>query len=277
MRDTKKVDPNEAESSPHGSISSSEYTRDYYLSSCQGHEEFITSKGRYLPIRLSLPLKLAELSFGLQVVDIGCGRGEIILQCAKQGSIAWGIDYAFPALELAKEAIHDSSDQESMNMIGIQQANAQHLPFMNDSADVVFMLDLVEHLLPEELKRALVETFRILKPGGRLIIHTMPNLWYYHFGYPVYRFIQSLRGEELPEDPRKRWSYSHVHVNEQTPRTLKKALIASGFQTKVWLQSTVSYEYEKNLIVRRGMEFLTTVPPLRTIFCNDIFAVGIKN
>lgn len=272
MRDTNKKDQKKS-----GSISSSEYTRDYYLSSCQGHEEFISTKGRILPLRLSLPLSLAELTAGMQVVDIGCGRGEIILQCAKQGSISWGIDYAFPALELAKEALDDSTNQEIINSIGIQQAEAQHLPFKNNSTDIVFMLDVVEHLLPDELRLAFGETLRILKPGGKLIIHTMPNLWYYHFGYPVYRFMQRLRGEKLPADPRQRWTYSHVHVNEQTPRTLKQAMIASGFHTKVWLQSTVSYEYESNQLVRRGMDFLTTVPPLRTVFCNDIFAVGTKS
>jgi ubiquinone/menaquinone biosynthesis C-methylase UbiE len=258
------------------SIAPSEYTRDYYLSSCQGHEEFTTTKGRVLPLRLSLPLKIAGLTEGMQVVDIGCGRGEIILQCAQRGSYAWGIDYAFPGLELANEAIQNYTDQEVTKFLGIQQANAVRLPFKNNSTDVVFMLDVVEHLVPDELNQALSEIFRILKPGGKLIIHTMPNLWYYHFGYPIYRFIQRLRGEILPADPRERWTYSHVHVNEQTPRSLKKTLIASGFQTNVWLQSTVSYAYEKNSFVRRGMEILTTAPPLHTIFCNDIFAVGLK-
>jgi ubiquinone/menaquinone biosynthesis C-methylase UbiE len=276
LRNTKKIDQNETESSPHGSISSSEYTRDYYLSSCQGHEEFVTTKGRILPLRLSLPLKLADLSAGMQVVDIGCGRGEIILQCAKKGSYAWGFDYAYPALELANEAIHESNNQEYINSLGLQQANAVNLPFKNNSADVVFMLDVVEHLVPDELKKAFSEIWRVLKPGGKLIIHTMPNLWYYRFGYPVYRLVQRLRGEMLPTDPRMRWTYSHVHVNEQTPRSLKRTLLECGFQTRVWLQSTVSYEYENSLIVRRGMEFLTKVPPFQTIFCNDIFAVGLK-
>lgn len=276
LSDRNSKDLEETESSRHMSVSPSEYTRDYYLSSCQGHEEFTSTKGRVLPLRLSLPLKLANLTAGMRVVDIGCGRGEIILQCAQRGSYAWGIDYAFPALELANEAIQETTNRELNKFLSIQQANALNLPFENGSIDIVFMLDVVEHLVPDELNQAFSEIKRILKPGGKLIIHTMPNLWYYHFGYPVYRFLQRLRGEFLPADPRRRWTYSHVHVNEQTPRSLKKSLTASGFQTRVWLQSTVSYEYEKNRFVRRGMELLTTVPPMRMIFCNDIFAVGLK-
>ena len=139
------------------------------------------------------------------------------------------------------------------------------------------MLDIVEHLLPDELSAALGEVWRILKPGGQVIIHTMPNLWYYRIGYPIFRFIQGLRGEILPADPRQRWEYSHVHVNEQTPSKLRSTLLAYNFETRVWLQSTVSYEYESNDFVRRGMEFVTSTTPFRSIFCNDIFAIGLKS
>lgn len=265
------------EPTKNGSVSSAEYTRDYYLTSCQGHEEFISSKGKILPLRLSIPLELAQLSEGMQVIDIGCGRGEIIIHSAFKGSLAWGIDYAYHALELTKEAVYDFTDPHIQKNISLQQADARMLPFSDASADVVFMLDVVEHLLPDELRAALDEAWRILKPGGQVIIHTMPNLWYYRIGYPIYRLLQRLRGERLPADPRQRWEYSHVHVNEQTPRKLKIALRASKFTTRVWLQSTVSYDYESNNIVRYGMEFLSSKPPFRSIFCNDIFATGLKS
>ena len=76
----------------------------------------------------------------------------------------------------------------------------------------------------------------------------MPNLWYYRFGYPLYRFIQRLRGQRLPVDPRSRWDYSHVHVNEQNPRKLVLELRSSNFQAKIWLYPAQSYEYEHNRI-----------------------------
>jgi ubiquinone/menaquinone biosynthesis C-methylase UbiE len=258
------------------SIPSADYTRDYYLTSCQGHEEFISSKGKVLPLRLSLPLELAELTQGMRVIDVGCGRGEIVIHSAFNELYAWGIDYAYQALKLAKEAVNEFTHQEIREKIGLQQAEAAYLPFSNESADVIFMLDVVEHLLPAELSQALTEVWRVLRPGGRVVIHTMPNLWYYRIGYPIYRFMQAIRGEKLPADPRQRWEYSHVHVNEQTPGNLKSALRDSRFETRVWLQSTVSYEYEKNYFIRRGMEFVTRTPPFRTVFCNDIFAIGVK-
>lgn len=257
-------------------ISSAEYTRDYYLTSCQGHEEFISSRGMLLPLRLSLPLELASLSQGMRVIDIGCGRGEIVIHSAVKDSYAWGLDYAYHALELAKEAVNEFTQQEIQEKIGLQQADAGHLPFSSESADIIFMLDVVEHLLPDDLNDALSEVWRVLKPGGQVIIHTMPNLWYYRIGYPIYRFLQGMRGEKLPADPRQRWQYSHVHVNEQTPGKLKSFLRTNKFDSRVWLQSTVSYEYEKNNFIRRGMEIVTSTPPFRALFCNDIFAIGVK-
>jgi ubiquinone/menaquinone biosynthesis C-methylase UbiE len=259
------------------SIPSTEYTRDYYLTSCQGHEMFSSSKGKDLPLRLRIPLEIARLLEGMQVVDIGCGRGEILIHSALKGSFIWGIDYAYHALELAKDTVNDFTDPHIQRNIGLQQADAKNLPFSGDSADIVFMLDIVEHLLPDELYRALGEVWRILKPGGQVIIHTMPNLWYYRIGYPLYRFMQVLRGERLPADPRQRWDYSHVHVNEQTPSKLRSSLLAHNFETQVWLQSTVSYKYESNDFVRYGMEFVTNTAPFRSIFCNDIFAIGLKS
>lgn len=258
-------------------IPPSDYTRDYYLTSCQGHEEFISTFGKKLPLRLKLPLNIASIQPGMFIVDIGCGRGEIIRHCALEGAIAWGLDYSWDAVSLSRETLSVLREKDIDGKIGIQQADAKHLPLKSESVDVVFMLDVVEHLLPEELSLTLSEINRILKPGGRLIIHTMPNLWYYRFGYPVYRLLQRFRGDQLPANPRERWTYSHVHINEQTPRRLRKTLALAGFNASVWLKSTVSYRYEGNLIVRSAMEFLTRAYPFKLIFCNDIFAVGIKS
>ena len=50
---------------------------------------FNTSKGRDLLARLDIPLRLANLRPGVLVIDVGCGRGEIIAQAAQHGNWAW--------------------------------------------------------------------------------------------------------------------------------------------------------------------------------------------
>ncbi|MBC8504178.1 MAG: methyltransferase domain-containing protein [Chloroflexi bacterium] len=246
------------------------YTQEYYLAACEGHKEFITTQGRNLPQRLSRPLELAHIQPGQFILDIGCGRGEITLHCAQKKAFTWGLDYAPEALQLTKRLPNSRE-------MAFQQANALYLPFAENSIDTIFMLDIVEHLTPEGLVASLNEVHRILKPSGKLIVHTMPNLWYYRFGYPLFRLIQQLRGQESPKDPRSRWRYAHLHVNEQNPLKLKNTLSAVNFHTKVWLESTQDYTRESNKIIRVIMQTLSRLPVLKWIFCNDIFAISIKN
>ncbi len=258
------------------SVPSTEYTREYYVEGAADHDEFVASRGKILSHRLTIPFGYAAVQAGQRILDIGSGRGELIHHCARRGALACGIDYAYQAVRLANDALDETLPPEMRLRAAIQQANAMQLPFAANSFDTIFMLDVVEHLLPDELEAVLREAHRVLNPTGRLIIHTMPNLWYYHYGYPVYRALQGLRGLKLPADPRARWKFSHVHVNEQTPTRLAQMLRACGFKTQVWLESTQDYGYEKNKLVYWGMTALTRAYPLRYIFCNDIFAFGRK-
>ncbi len=258
------------------SIPAEVYTREYFETSCQGYDEFKLTHGEKLPLRLSIPLKVGKIASGMYVVDLGCGRGELVINCARLGAKTWGVDYSKDALVLAREGLTDEKFSKYKNRMAIQRGNVQQLPFADESIDLIYMLDIVEHLNPEELQSAFNEAWRILRPEGRLVVHTMPNLWYYHYGYPIYRFILSLIGSRLPKNPRERWEYAHVHVNEQEPRKLRKAMEASRFRTKIWLFPAQTYENETNSILRMGMEFLSHVYPFRWIFCNDIFAIGTK-
>jgi glycosyltransferase involved in cell wall biosynthesis/ubiquinone/menaquinone biosynthesis C-methylase UbiE len=257
-------------------IPSTDYDREYYTNHCGGFEEFNASAGRSLHLRHKISFDLAGLEPGMKIVDIGCGRGEIVYHCARIGCKIWGMDYSSQAVRIAADVLTDILSGEERQRYLIQQANARSLPFESEAIDIVFMLDIVEHLYPAELGEALQEVYRILKPGGLLVVHTIPNLWYYRYGYPVFRLSQALRGVKLPADPRKRWAYSHVHVNEQSPAGLKYTLDRAGFKTHVFLKSTQRFEHEQNRLVRRGMEFLAWAYPFRWIFCDDIFALGVK-
>jgi len=258
------------------SVSPDVYTREYYERCCQGYKEFQQSRGQILPLRLRIPLRLGSLRPGMRVLDVGCGRGEFLLHAAQEGVFTCGLDYAREAVLISKRTVAEVDSSYRKNILGVQQADARHLPYPSRIFDRVFLLDIVEHLYPEELHEMLVEVHRVLRKGGFAVVHTMPNVWYYRFGYPLYRLLQRLRGVQLPMNPRERWPYHHVHVNEQDPISLSRVLRAAGFSARVWLAPAQRYDNERNPLVRVGMEGAVRFYPFRWIFCNDIFAIARK-
>ncbi len=67
-------------------------------------EEFVRTQGRNLRPRVLYSLKIAKLVSGMRVLDVGCGRGEIVLHCARHGIDAVGVDYSTEAISIAEKA-----------------------------------------------------------------------------------------------------------------------------------------------------------------------------
>ena len=262
------------------------YTEEYFTTACEGYDEFLTTEGQQLSRRLAAAFDLATVAPGMQVLDVGCGRGEILLHCAELGADVYGIDYAPVALQLTKrlleKAQQDTEKETSKNEggIGVSLADAKHLPFPDGYFDRVLMFDVVEHLHPWELHQAMEEIHRVLKPNGRFIIHTAPNIWYDRYAYPIVRQFRRILGQgaEYPKNPRE-FLVDHnqdVHVNEQSWWSLKQALKAAGFSGKVWLDSPPQNRSE-NVILGILRRFLFGVPPARWFFEREVFAVAAKN
>ena len=249
------------------------YTSEYYEHCCDGYEEFSLTHGDGLPARLAFSLQLAGLKPGMKVLDVGCGRGEVGRQCVQAAATWCGIDYAPESLKLAGVVRRNLEDGQRLKY-WLARASAIALPFQGHSFDRVFMLDVVEHLTCTELSTSLGEIRRVLSPEGQLVIHTAPSLWYYRYGYPLYRLLQGLRRKRLPANPRERWAYNDVHINEQTSLTLGRTLRAHGFRAKVWLTSTQNYAQEPNTMIRFAMHFVSRVFPFKLVFADEIMAIG---
>jgi len=109
----------------------------------------------------------ALIKSGDNVLDVGCGTGEVALLAktrAKDGKV-YGIDPAPEMIAVAKKkAARKKLDIDFR--VGVIEA----LPFPDASVDVVTS-SLMMHHLPDDLKiRGLREIYRVLKPGGRLLI-----------------------------------------------------------------------------------------------------------
>lgn len=120
-------------------------------------------------------LPLLEKYQAKTVVDIGCGVGTMINTISKKGYNAYGVDL----MSLSQYWNKLNRDKDRFFLV-----NPHHfeLPFTDNSIDFVFTLGAIEHVgtsngqsdrLPNYhaiRQQWLQEIFRIVKPGGRMLI-----------------------------------------------------------------------------------------------------------
>ncbi|MGB0385358.1 MAG: class I SAM-dependent methyltransferase [Ardenticatenaceae bacterium] len=111
---------------------------------------------------------LAQLQVGERVLDVGCGTGELTL-CAKEavGATGYvcGTDAAPEMIEVACRKVKEKGLE-----VDFQVDLIEKISFPDASFDVV-LSSLMMHHLPPDVKRAgLAEIYRVLKPGGRVVV-----------------------------------------------------------------------------------------------------------
>ncbi len=105
------------------------------------------------------------------------------------------------------------------------------LPWDDGTFDRVQFSDVIEHLDPAQTVPALAEFRRVLAPGGFLLVHTAPNLYFMRYGWPASRPFVRLAGHREIADKVDRWFEiaEDYHVNEQSVHSLRGALREAGF------------------------------------------------
>lgn len=118
--------------------------------------------------RLQKTLELIRAQYPRNVLDVGCGDGFFSqrIQEATRASV-WGVDISLDATEKAGTRGIDAR-QCDLN---------EGICFEAESFDLVFCGEVIEHVFDPDL--LLDETWRVLVPGGSLVLST-PNLaaWY---------------------------------------------------------------------------------------------------
>jgi demethylmenaquinone methyltransferase/2-methoxy-6-polyprenyl-1,4-benzoquinol methylase len=124
-------------------------------------------------------VKLAELKPTDVVVDVACGTGDLIEAFRQYGDFHWvrpirddqpdpkyiGIDFTYEMLPIAqrKSSLHDLASS-----IRYINADALALPLPDACCDVVSIAFGIRNV--QDPAQALREFFRILRPGGRVIV-----------------------------------------------------------------------------------------------------------
>jgi ubiquinone/menaquinone biosynthesis C-methylase UbiE len=249
------------------------YDKEYLLSSyLEGYEEF--KKGS-LSFLKSNEINMLRLREGMTLLEVGVGRGELLFHCAKKGVKVSGIDYSKDAVEIAKTLFKSVPDAD------LRVADCRKLPFESHSFERVFSGDVIEHLCFEDGITMLKEMYRVLKPGGFLLIHTSPNSIFTKLTYPMGKPFLKLINKDLI----KRIDYtldvvgSKVHIHEYSLLSLRKAAKKAGLKdAKVWISKDLlrsgKHRYTQDLQKSMLIRFLGSCGKLslvRFMLGNDLY------
>lgn len=193
-------------------------TYDAYSSSAQA-QSILQRRWRfrwsYISTKALTDWELMDLAdpAGKRVLNVGCAEpiDEFFFASLVKQWVA--IDFAPSQLVAARQTLEDDLSPEKCARIHLCAADAAHLPFADDTFDLVVSFSVIEHIPSKAHRQAAVkEIARVTRPGGKVII-TLPNLFSMH---PLADIIWGITGK-------KNYGYACSYIPFLFKQELKRA------------------------------------------------------
>lgn len=128
----------------------------------RGSKDLIRSRLQvYLPFINALKISDSHIN----AIDLGCGRGEWLELISELGINGIGVDLDQEMLNACDQLTFQVIHSDALKFLQCQES---------ESVSIISGFHIIEHISFEELQSLVKESFRILKPGGLLILET-PN------------------------------------------------------------------------------------------------------
>ncbi len=187
-------------------------------------------------IPLGLLRVLEQLPRAVQILELGCGGGALLRELAARG---FG---KLVGLDLARTALVEA--RQRTTPAGLVLAEAERLPFRDQSFDVVLAADVIEHV--DCVDEHLAEVARVLRKGGLYLVKTpnrpLAEAYYRLVGlndYPFWHPSLLSPGELRAVFARHGFTVTFVPQPGLTPAQLRK--IPSRFLRRLAQQLPVAY------------------------------------
>ncbi len=108
-----------------------------------------------------------------KILDVGCGNGADLAYLNKLGANVYGLDFSEKSIEVCK-----LTSRRSKTNLNLTQADANYMPYKDESFDLVMSFGLLEHF--KNFEKVLKEHCRVLKKDGILLIDIPPRYTIYH-------------------------------------------------------------------------------------------------
>ena len=109
------------------------------------------------------------ITAGDEVLEIGCGTGTLAILCAEKGASVVGFDISYQMLAIARRK---ASERNLTDKIQLREMAATEMDnsFGDGTFDKIMGTLVFSEFYSDEQKYVLREAYRILRPGGLLII-----------------------------------------------------------------------------------------------------------
>jgi len=145
------------------------------------------------------------------IADLGCANGAQTIEMARKGAAVVGFEINRTSLKQATK-LKSASNSDNVWFVKLDLEN-NNLPISDKWADVVLLLDVIEHL--SQRCKILNEAYRILKNDGKLLL-SAPNI------QTSFKKLKTKAGLFPYADP--------SHVIEYTMETLNDEITRAGFR-----------------------------------------------
>jgi cyclopropane fatty-acyl-phospholipid synthase-like methyltransferase len=243
------------------------YTETYFMENATGHDEFKTFEGKYEQLidKFRMVINQLNLHQSDRLLDIGCGRGEMVIYHALNGGDATGVDFSDEAIKLAKVKASELKAQCNFQINSFEKIE-EEIKF-----DRAVSIDFIEHISVEEGKVFFKKCYNLLNPGGRLIVYTYPNTIRRRIGYRLIRLFSIIKRKPLAKQELDTISdhYKQYHLNEQNYFNLRKSAQDAGFRK-------VSVQYFDLSIKDSFLKSVLKSTPFRHLFLKGLTLIADK-
>jgi ubiquinone/menaquinone biosynthesis C-methylase UbiE len=130
---------------------------------------------------------------GKKTLEIGLGQGADSMQIIDRGALYYGIDLTEESVRRVKERFR----LFDRNYCEVQVANAEKIPYEDNSFDIVYSHGVIHH--SPRIGLIVEEIHRILKPGGQAVIMLYhKNSFNYHVSIALLRRMGLLMIQIFP-------------------------------------------------------------------------------
>ncbi len=237
-------------------VDSKVYDKNYYLSDNEGCREYQKGLDNNIHPKFAEALRLAQPKAGDNILDIGCGRGEMIYYCVRRGASALGLDYSKDAIDIANSTIQMLP--ENLQRFAKAEVGDVSTYSFSHKFDIIYMLEVYEHMNDLQLKQTFEKLKAVLKTGGKIVV-TTPNYYYEKYLQPLkmaldlpFRFLKwffrVLRGKYRPKSLSEFMQNAlkvrvdrgeknrEMHANVSTVAKIRAMLKNFDFEVQIWCE-----------------------------------------